>query len=358
MFSYSHKNADGSDTTGVFFRLLYACLYTGCCLFSLSGSLFAAERLDYQPFATRDQNLFNLIHGQPAPSNAELLNIGAGELSSTLVIANTINIESDSDEDMLIDYESYRFDLSYQYGLSDDWNLQIDLPIVHLTGGQFDSAIDSWHQFFGMPRGFRPSNPEGRYLVAYSNTRVNFQRDQATTDIGDIQLAVAHRLFEHDNSALSLWGGIKLPTGNEDKLTGSGSTDLSAWLAYNRELARSWTINLNTGLVVTGGDDYKGMSLNDSALFGSAMINWRAWNPVSVKVQLQAHSSYYRDSNLRILGDAYILNFGGTVYLDCSIVDIAFSEDIKVDASPDASLLVSWRVPFTPNASGSASCRD
>ena len=88
------------------------------------------------------------------------------------------------------------------------------------------------------------------------------------------------------------------------------------------------------------------------------MINWRAWDPVSLKVQLQAHSSYYRDSNLRILSDAYILNFGGTIYLDCSTLDIAFSEDIKVDASPDGSLLVSWHVPFTAAARGSAPCSD
>ena len=337
---------------------LHAGLSASCCLLTLSSPVFAGDREDYQPFATRDQNLFNLIHGQPTPANALLLSNATSELSSTLVIANTINIESDSDESMLIDYESYRFNLSYQYGLSDDWNLQIDLPVIHLTGGRFDSAIDSWHQFFGMPRGYRPSNPEGRYQIEYTNDQVNFQFDETTTGIGDIQLAVAHRLFVHENSALSLWGGIKLPTGNEDKLTGSGSTDLSAWLAYNRQLARYWTLNLNTGLVFTGGDDYKGMSLNDTALFGSAMINWRAWNPVSVKVQLQAHSSYYRDSNLRILSDAYILNFGGTIYLDCSTLDIAFSEDIKVDASPDASFLISWHVPFATGESGSASCRD
>jgi hypothetical protein len=337
---------------------LHAGLYAGCCLLTLSAPVFAAERQDYQPFATRDQNLFNLVHGQPTPANAELLSRKTSELSTTLVIANTINIESDSDEDILIDYESYRLNLSYQYGLSDDWNLQIDLPVVHLTGGRFDSAIDSWHQFFGMPRGYRPSNPEGRYLIEYRNPEVNFQLDEATTDIGDIQLTIGHQVFMYDDSALSLWGGIKLPTGNEDKLTGSGSADLSAWLGYNRELAQSWTINLNTGLVVTGGDDYKGMSLNDTALFGSAMINWRAWDPVSLKVQLQAHSSYYRDSNLRILSDAYILNFGGTIYLDCSTVDIAFSEDIKVDASPDASFLISWHVPLGADESGSAACRD
>jgi hypothetical protein len=354
LFSYSHKNADGRGTIGVFFRLIPF----GCCLLTLSAPAFAAERQDFQPFATRDQNLFNLIHGQPTPANGRLLSSDTSELSTTLVIANTINIESDSDESMLIDYESYRFNVSYQYGISDDWNLQIDLPVVHLTGGRFDSAIDSWHQFFGMPRGYRPTNPEGRYRIEYINDQANIQLDEDTTDIGDIQLAIAHQVFMHDDSALSVWGGIKLPTGDEDKLTGSGSADLSAWLAYNRELARDWTLNLNTGLVVTGGDDYKGMTLNDSALFGSAMINWRAWDPVSLKVQLQAHSSYYHDSNLRILSDAYILNFGGTIYLDCSTLDIAFSEDIKVDASPDGSLLVSWHVPFTAGARGSASCRD
>ncbi|NOQ87476.1 MAG: hypothetical protein GQ550_01000, partial [Gammaproteobacteria bacterium] len=62
------------------------------------------------------------------------------------------------------------------------------------------------------------------------------------------------------------------------------------------------------------------------------------------KLQFQGHTSYYDQSQLTILGDTYFLTFGGTITINqCNQLDIAMSEDIKVNASPDASLVISWR---------------
>lgn len=308
--------------------------------------IFAANnQTDFQPFETRDQNLFNLIHGQPLPSNARLNKKSQARWSSSLAITSAINIESTASESIYLDYEAYRFNLSYQYGLNENWNLKLDVPLIYQSGGIFDSAIDEWHGFFGLPDGKRPFVTRDQYDVQYSdNTQTLVRLDEASSALGDIQIAVARSLVESSDTTISLWGSLKLPTGNEDKLTSNGATDVAAWLAVNQRLSENWVINLNGGAVMLGANSYKNIPLADYALYGHVMLGWLASESIKLKVQLQGHTSYYEQSQLNVLGDIYILSFGGSIKINqCNQLDIAFTEDIKVDASPDASLLFSWR---------------
>ena len=137
---------------------------------------------------------------------------------------------------------------------------------------------------------------------------------------------------------------VKLPTGDEDKLTSNGATDLSAWLALDKKLTDNWLINLNAGVVFLGADNYKNIPLSDQVFYGHATLGLVVNEDIDLKLQLQGHSSYYDQSRLKILGDTYFLTFGGSIKINqCNQLDIAMSEDIKVDASPDASLIISWR---------------
>ena len=143
---------------------------------------------------------------------------------------------------------------------------------------------------------------------------------------------------------MSLWASLKLPTGDEDKLSSNGATDFSAWLALDQQLTDSWLINLNAGSVVLGNDNYKNMPLSDFALYGHIALGWLIADNIDLKLQLQGHTSYYDQSQLKILADTYFLTFGGSIKINqCNQLDIAMSEDIKIDASPDTSLLINWR---------------
>ena len=321
-----------------------------CLCFLLCPTLLhASEDIDdqrkFQPFETRDQNLFNLINGQAMPTNARLNVKSRSLLSTSLVITNTLNVESNTDEDIYLDYESYRFNLSYQYGLDNDWNIKFDVPVIYQGGGVFDSAIDNWHSFWGMPRGSRPLVEDNQYHIQYDyQSQAMVDLTEGSTTLGDIQLAVARSLVDNNGTSLSLWAAIKLPTGDKENMTSNGATDVSAWLAWNQQLSNSWLINLNSGVVIPGTDNYQDIPLSDFALYGHLMLNWLATEEIHLKLQLQGHSSYYDQSRLTALGDTYFLTFGGSIMLDqCNQLDLAFSEDIKVEASPDASLIISWR---------------
>ena len=332
------KNAIGCITIGVFLWILYPSI-------AIAGNNANKHFTNYNPFETRDQNLFNLIHGQALPTNAHLIKKSQKLWSASLVITNALNIESQSNEAIYLDYEAYRFNLSYQYGLNKNWNLKLDVPLIYQSGGIFDFAVDNWHEFFSLPRANRPFVEHDQHNVQYSyQTQTLLDFNEASTTLGDIQIAVARSIIENSHTTMSLWSSLKLPTGDEDKLSGSGATDFSAWLALNQQLTNNWLMNINAGAVVLGNKHYKNIPLAQHALYGHVMLGWLITENVNLKLQLQGHTSYYDQSQLKILGDTYFLTIGGAITINqCNQLDIAVSEDIKVDASPDASFLISWR---------------
>ena len=192
------KNANGRKAIGVFLCPIF---------FYPASALYAStDAGDYQPFETRDQNIFNLIHGQALPTNAQLLKKTETQWSSSLAITNTLIIQDNTDEAIYLDYEAYRFNLSYQYGLNKTWNLKFDLPIIYQGGGFFDSAIDNWHKSLGLPRAKRPFIENNQYDISYAfQNQVRINLDEDSTTLGDLQIAATHSLLENENTAMSLW---------------------------------------------------------------------------------------------------------------------------------------------------------
>jgi hypothetical protein len=286
-----------------------------------------------------------LIHGQALPTNAALIHEKETQWSSSLAITNTLNVESSTNKSIHLDYENYRLNLSYQYGLNENWNIKFDLPVIYQGGGIFDSSINRWHDFFDLPEASRPFVENNLYNINYASQGKTFlSLNDTNLSLGDLQIAAARKLVDNESTAISVWTSLKLPTGNKNKITGSGSADASAWLAINQKLADNWLLNINAGTTILGSNTYKDITLSDYTVYGHVMLGWIVTDSISLKVQLQGHSSYYDDSQLRILGSTHLLTFGGTIKINhCHYFDIAMTEDIKLGASPDASLLLSWR---------------
>ncbi len=119
-------------------------------------------------FATRNQN--PLLRGfyQPLPSDSRL--DSSESWSATLLVSNTLNVESRPHESLLVDGESTAINLAYENGLFRRWRLRLSLPILHDSGGVLDSVIDDWHRLFGFSRGARPFYPKRRIDYSYANS--------------------------------------------------------------------------------------------------------------------------------------------------------------------------------------------
>jgi hypothetical protein len=196
-----------------------------------------------------------------------------------------------------------------------------------------------------LPEASRPFVENNQYNINYASQGKTFLNlNEENLSLGDLQIAAAHKLIDDESTAISVWASLKLPTGNKNKATGNGSVDASVWLAINKKLADNWRLNINAGSTILGTDEYQGITLSDYAAYGHVMLGWILTDSINLKLQLQGHSRYYDNSRLRILGSTHLLTFGGTIKINnCHYLDIAMSEDIKLGASPDASLLLSWQ---------------
>ena len=301
-----------------------------------------ASRADF--FLTRNQNPFTLFQGQPLPLPASVDGDG-WQLDTSLDIANTLNLQNAGNQSLYVDFESYYLNIRLQRHLGSNWLLNIDLPLLRRGGGVFDSAIDKWHQIFGLPRASRPYVTDNQYTIRYlrGNTMVlDLQQDSGGA--GDVAIGIGHELLSTHSTRLALWLGAELPSGDRRQLRGNGHTDFSLTLAAQNRPHHRWQLDMNLGLVRPGGDLLTSSPAARGVLYSYLAASWQAGKNLQLSLQLEMHQSYYRERRLALMDSARVLVFGGSIALNaCQRLHIGFSEDIDVGASPDIALLVSWR---------------
>ena len=330
-----NKNPIGYLATGVFYCLIVSS-------FAVTSSIKAA------PFLTTDQNPFSLVNGLPLPVTAALPEKDSYTYSFSFEITNTLNREDNVSEEIILDFESYQLKTSFILGLSDDWAFKASLPLIHRGCGTFDSAIDNWHDFFGLPRANRPNVTNNLYHISYTKNGITqIDLAQPSNQLGDIALSLGKQLSSTADSSSSIWSTIELPTGDDSNLTGNKGIDLSIYLATDHRIYKDWNLFSNIGLLLPGRSVDASLETETNVWFAYLGLSWSVLPEIELQIQLNGHTGFYEDSDLRLLGSTYEFIFGGSIHMDaCSDIDIAFSEDIKVGAAPDISLMVSWRSKF------------
>lgn len=326
------RNPIGKHATGVFYCLL---------LFSslISGTVKA------DAFITTDQNPFSLFHGLPLPVAAVLPEQDSTRYYLALESTNTLNSESNSQESLLLDFESYHLKTGFEIGLSDGWAFRFNLPFIARGGGTFDNAIDDWHDFFSLPRADRPNVQANQFQIRYiSKGKTLIDLTQPYQQLGDIQISLGKQLTSNDGFTSSLWSTFELPTGDAANLSGSKNIDFSMFLASSSQLNTNWNLFSNFGVLLPGKSSNASLELESRVWFGHIGTSWSVIPELDLQIQVNGHTGFYKNSRLRLLNSSYELIFGGSIHIDaCSDIDVAFSEDIKVGAAPDISLMVSWR---------------
>ena len=299
------------------------------------------------PLLTRNQSPLSLIYGIPYASPARLLELNKSQWISSLNISNTLIEQKGSNDNLLIDLETWQLSLLFDYGFTENWMLRIQLPMIAHTGGILDSSIDKFHQVFNLPEGLRPFFPQDEITINYRRNNsniINISSNQK--DIGDISLQLAWQEKKSNTMAVSYWSSIKLPTGDYKKLTGSGSTDIASWGSVDFQLNSNHWLYGQLGLIFM----HNNKVLNDIhkkwAIFSNFGIEFQAWQPITFKAQIDFNSALY-DTNILFVGDVYQLTFGGSyLYNEKNKIDFSIGEDIKTSSSPDVSFNISWWINF------------
>lgn len=294
------------------------------------------------PFTVRDQNPLLAGFGLPTAMPSSVPDGWTAGLDFHW--GSTALMQERGNEYLIVDAETREARLTLQGALSDRIAWQVQLPYRYTGAGNLDGFIDSWHDVFGLPEGARPELPPDRMDIAY--TRGGARRldmGSSASGLADIQAALGYAVHTSSRSALMGWLGIKLPTGDADKLTGSGATDVSLLLSGRHRLGGRWSVFGQAGGTWLGEGDLLPDQQRSVVWSGMAGVSVQAWRGLSLKAQIDAHTAAY-DSNLDFFNEAVVLTVGGDYrFASGWRLDLGVSEDIAVEHSPDVVFIMSLK---------------
>ena len=336
MFPYS--NVTISQVRKFYSRQLVRLLVFGVLVSAYQPQLIAQQ---IHPLTTSNTRPIILIHGIPTSRSAQVAQASEWRFELDSEITNHFSYNYDSNERVRLDGETVRHALSLARGISDSASLEIIVPYISHDGGSLDQFIEDWHDVFGFPQNGRKNNPRDQLNFYYEKNgvvKLNFQ--QPASGMGDIQLIFAHQIKASAEEHTAFKAAVKLPTGDSDKLTGSGAMAISAWLAG--EHATTWFEREGLNYYSVGGMWLEeGEVISDQQLafaaFGGIGTGIQLGERVVLQVQLDSHTPLYKGSDLRELNSiAFLITMGGNLKLsDHWNIDIAVVEDILPHSAPD-----------------------
>ena len=313
-------------------------------------SLGHADDVSAGIFALRNQNPFLQIYGLPAFQSADLTLPAHPAWNLGLDIANHADFGENAIENFVVDGETYFLTLSMRRRATEWLELGFDIPLVSHADGFMDDMIEGWHDLFGMSNTKR-QGPSNELAFLYQRNGEDLYRlDSPAAGIGDIQLiaAIPLRRDPDGGSQVTIRSSLKLPTGDADKLLGSGGTDVSVGIyaaSTTSMFSRPLMLNAFAGGLVLGSGDVLPALQRDFVGFGGASATWTATERISLAAQLYGQGPYY-DSDVEELGGHSLqlsaglaLRFGAD-----SLLRLAVVEDVSANATTDFAVHVSVRI--------------
>ena len=267
------------------------------------------------PLRIVNLNPFQLLYGVPGSLGAHVMTRGSSELIASMDMASHLIEASSGAERVLIDGETYRQGLALRHGFGDGWEYLFEASALSHRAGAFDGFIETWHDVFHLPQGDRDRAPRDRLALFYANGgRTYYDIGRSVTSFGDVSLGVGYAVphWPFPNDGLVIRGSVKLPTGDEASLAGSGGRSASLWAETSGALpgsagTRSWLYSASLGALA--GEAPRGLPDlgNRFIAFGHLGATWRPlgadqcqflalWRigHLSLTAQINAHSSLWR----------------------------------------------------------------
>jgi len=248
--------------------------------------------------------------------------------------------ESDSDE-LIIDGETTTIALSLRRRVHERLELGIDVPYVQHSGGTLDGFIKDWHSMLGLSNS-RRTGPNDQLRHTYIRDGATlFSLDSSVSGIGDVQLSAAIPIGN-----LTLRAAVKLPTGDPDKLTGSGATDVSLGVYGSRVYTfRERDVSLSgfVGALALGDGDVLPELQRSFVPFGGVALRWQATGKFGLAAQLSMQGSYFDTHFEEIGGNTIQLGVGADYRAGNFLWRLAIAEDLNGSATADFGMQLSVR---------------
>lgn len=289
------------------------------------------------------------IFGFPASTEGgEIVGRGRHSWGTSLGIASHSIDETSDGEVLRFDGETTRLGITYRYGVSDQLDIGVEVPYLWHQSGNLDSLIDSWHDFFGLPEGSRPMREQDQLEFVYANSQTTLiDVTNNAHGVGDVRVLAGWKLAQTATHSTALQLGVKLATGDSDRLMGSGGTDVSLGIARDTigvlgkaNLSSFYRVNIT----YLGEPDRLANRFNDLVGQFSFGFGYRTDQNVDFRLQSRIRSAVY-DSDIDNLGATSMsLTFGADFRLsEYNRLVLSVGEDVKSGSAPDISFQVAFR---------------
>ncbi len=310
------------------------------CLILFTSSFSLAQSI---PFSTPNQSPLIAVYGLPSVDGAKIAAKHEGAVNLTLDLASNYVTNDNSRETIVLDGESLCLTIAARYGIGRNLELGIDVPMWVAGGGFLDGFIEGYHSTFGFPNGGRELAPRNRLLYDYrKDGQTLLHLERSGQGLGDIRFTGGWQVYSStdQNRQVALRAALKLPTGDTDALFGSGSVDLALWLMggtdHHFALGKLSLFGAGGLMGLTRG---KVLPDQQRSLvgFGTLGLGFQPTGWLELKIQTNAHTSFYSDSDLtQINAPSAQLTMGGALHFSPQTsLAIGVTEDVVVGASPD-----------------------
>ena len=127
------------------------------------------------------------------------------------------------------------------YGITDDWDVNILLPIIH-TSLEVNARAE-----------LNNESGIGTHMFDDGGTEDLRSIDDSKTGVGDLQLRTKYHLLSRNGFNLASGLNLRLPTGDEDDFQGLGDTTLTPFFSVAQEYGR-FDFHLAAGVEINADD--------------------------------------------------------------------------------------------------------
>lgn len=255
-------------------------------------------------------------------------------VDASYAIGNITLDQTAGNEHAIADAEVHRWNLSVLHRINANWQLSVEIPYQSISGGSLDAFIEHFHNAFNLPNGTRAESPRNRLLVDYrAGNQSLFHLSHNSSGVADTSVRAGWIIDHNASHSATLWFSAKLPTGNANSLSGSGSVDAAVTLSAQQRMDEFQFFE-QLSLSYFGNSKRLSMLQKHSAWSGIAGIDWQWTGGLNLIAQLQTHSAIY-NSGIRMLGTATQLSIGPQYHSTHWLASLSISEDIVTDTAPD-----------------------
>ncbi|MBI3546949.1 MAG: DUF3187 family protein [Gammaproteobacteria bacterium] len=322
-------------------------------LFLIGNGAYAASVSETRPLYSFNQSPLIQIYGLPALGEARVLAHNQSNLALRMQIANNFTGARSNVELLNLDGEMHRLSLEWRQGLGGGMEWGAELPYVSYTGGFLDSTIERFHKATGLPQGGRENVALNQIDFHYARNGVDLVNlDHSASGPGDLRLFAAkqldvNKIFSDFDAALRI--SLKLPTGNEKELLGSGSTDLALWLSAARtQGGNAWNPYGGAGVLLMSETKVLPSLQRKYVGFGTLGVSHKFFPQLAFNLQVDGHSPFYEGSSYRQLSAYSAQGLAGASWEISrrQFLEFSVSEDIITNTSPDVVFNFSFSTPF------------